>query len=277
MVDQFNKFYKGLQRTIQRELKVAYPQIGVIVDVSPNREFCSVETENGVINNIPAHGMPVIGDSAVIHFVNGNYEQPLCDCARRMPTPTSELEEMYTSQCLNYHNNGDFSKGTEGYVLNDDSTPELFEDTDNPSESGQVCLLNLNDELSFEVDISSCETEYFKFQCCYQGNSYLAVGCQNAETNETIKPLPLSLEKEYSIWESPYGRFGWAFNKEAYTKGDTEKIKISLKNINKEKIPQMYVAGNYVDVPTTLSIDALLVYDENGDTQYYNSVKDLLE
>lgn len=277
MVDQFNNFYRGLQRTIQKELKVAYPQIGVIVDVSPNREFCSVETDNGVITNIPAHGMPVLGDSAVIHFVNGNYEQPVCDCARRMPTPTSELEEMYQSQCFNYHDNGDFHNGSKGYVLNDTSVPEIFEEDDNPSQSGKICLLHLNDELSFEVDISKCETDYFKFQCCYQGNGYLVVACQDADTDEIIKPLPLALDKEFSIWENSRGRFGWSFNKEAYTRGDTSKIRISLKNINEEKIPQMYVEGRYVDIPTTMSIDALLVYDENGDTNFYNSVNDLIE
>ncbi len=277
MADQFNKFYQGLQRTIQRELKVAYPQIGVIVDISPNREFCSVETDNGVINNIPAHGMPVIGDSAIIHFINGNYEQPVCDCARRIPTPISELEDMYTSQCFNYHNNGDFHKGTDGYILNNSSTPKLFDEEDNPSLSGKVCLLDLNDELSFEVDISSCKTQYFKFQCCYQGNSYLQVICKDADTDKIIKPLPLSLNKEYSVWESVFGRFGWSFNKEAYTKGNVDKIKIILKNVNDDKLPQMYVEGKLVDVPTTLTLDSLLVYDENGDTQYYNSVNDLVE
>lgn len=276
MTDEFNSFYRELKRTIQHEINVCYPIIGVIVETTPNKEYCSVETDEGIISNIPAHGLPVVGDSAVIHFVNGNYQQPVCDCARRLPPDEQTLTEMYKSRCFNYLNNGDFHNNSKGYKLDNNDPITIYEGTDFTGIQ-KAGILKLGEEVTIQCDISQCDTDYFKFQCVFQGNSMLAVGVKDADTDEIIPPLPLTLEKQISIWENPNGRFGWSFNKEAYTKNDTETINISLANIHPEKLKQIQVDGTYEQEPTTLLIDALLVYDENGDTDYYNSVQDLID
>ena len=277
MADEFDNFYKGLKRIIQRELKVAYPIMGIITQISSNREYCDVQTDDGVISNVPAHGIPIIGDSVIVHFINGNYEQPVAECARREPTPTSELKEMYTSRCFNYHDNGDFEYDSEGYLLDNDNSKkmEIFSTDDDITGNGKVGLLEVNSEISFEVDISKCETEYFKFQCNYMGNGYLAVFCEDADTNEIKKTVPENTAKEVSIWES-LGRFSWTFNKETYARGNSKKIRITLANTNLGNSSKVTVNGETVDEPSTLALDGLLVYDENGDVQYYNSVNDYL-
>ena len=276
MYDEFDSFYRELRHTIQSEINVSYPLIGVIVETTQNKEYCSVETDNGIIANIPAHGLPVVGDSAIIHFINGNYEQPVCDCARRLPADDTTLEELYTSQCFNYLNNGDFEKDSEGYILNQDYPIPIYEG-DSVTGNNKSGILKENEHVYIECDISQCTTDYFKFQCSFQGNSDLMVGVEDAETNEIIPPLPLTLEKEVSLWTNPNGRFGWAFNKEAYTRNDTEKIRVNLMNTKTQKTRQIQIGGVPTDEPTTLLIDGLLVYDENGDTSYYNSVKDVMK
>mgnify|MGYP007069901010 CR=1 FL=1 len=277
MSNDFDNFYRELRRMIHAEQKESNPLIGVIVETSSNKEYCSVETDNGIISNIPAHGLPVVGDSAIIHFINGNYEQPVCDCARRIPVETSDLEELYTSKCFNWLDNGDFNNGSKGYIYNNAYELPLYQGDSTSETNDYAGMLNLNDEVYIDCDISKCETEYFKFQCCYQGNSALVIGCEDKDTGELIPPLPLNLNQDISIWSSDNGRFGWTFNKEAYVKGDTNEIRIHLKNIYpKEKIPKMQINGSLVEIPTSMLIDSLLVYEENSDINYYNSVQDLI-
>ena len=276
MPNEFDAFYRELRHTIQSEISVAYPIIGVIVETTPNKEYCNVETDNGIIANIPAHGIPVVGDSAIIHFINGNYEQPVCDCARRMPPPEEALTELYTSQCFNYLNNGDFHNDSKGYTLNEKYEIPIFEG-DSVTGNNKSGILQENDHVTIDCDISECDSDYFKFQCCFQGNSNLMVGVEDAETNELIPPLPLTLNKDVSLWTNNNGRFGWVFNKEAYIRDDIEKIRINLMNYRTEKTKKINVGEEIMDEPTSIIIDGLLVYDENGDTSYYNSVQDELD
>lgn len=273
MTSEYDKFQKELKRIIHAEQKVAYPIIGVIVDISPNRQYCSVETDDGVIPNIPAHGMPVLGDSAIIHFINGNYEQPVADCARRLPTPTEEIEDMYQSQCFNYHQNGDFHNDKEGY----EGTFTIWENEDDDITGNDKCAkLEKGETMTFIVDISECESTVFKFQAQFRGTGYLLVHCEDAETGETIKTLPVNVAKEYSLWKSDYGRFGWAFNKEAYLRGNTKKVKFTIGNFyTEETLEKMLFNDELIEKPPTMLVDAILVWDENADNDYYPHPKDI--
>ncbi|MBO7210089.1 MAG: hypothetical protein J6V44_03630 [Methanobrevibacter sp.] len=271
MADEFDKFHKELRKMIQSETRVAYPIIGVVVNVSPTREYCDVETDDGVISNIPAHGMPVVGDSAIIHFINGNYEQPVVDCARRLPTPESEIMDMYQSQCFNFHNNGDFSFQKEGYEgdftlwdgINDDVTGN---DT--------CCKLEEGQHISFTVDLSECKKDVFKFQAMYRGISYLVIKVEDVDTGETIKNLPVNIGEEFAVWGSKYGRYNWVYNKEAYLLEDHEKVKFTITNMDDEEHERI-INGVRTKVKEPMLIDAILVYEENSDTGYYYSPNDM--
>lgn len=275
MTSEYEKFQKELKSIINAETRVAYPIIGVIVDISSNRQFCSVETDDGVINNIPAHGMPVLGDSAIIHFINGNYEQPVADCARRLPTPASEIEEMYSEQCFNYHQNGDFENGKKGYT----GTFELLEgdEDDDATGNGKCCILKKGKTISFTVDISSCESEVFKFQALYCGTGHLMIYCEDADTGKTIQTMPVNIAKEYSEWYNDCGRWVWTYNKEAYLRGNTKKVKFTIGNVYDETTTKnILINDEKVEQSDTMFIDAILVYDENADTNYYPHSKDVL-
>lgn len=277
MSDEFDKFHKELKRMIQSEIKVAYPIIGVIVEISNDRQYCSVETDDGVINNIPAHGMPRVGDSAIIHFINGNYEQPVADCARRETSADYELEEMYSTMCSNYHKNGDFTDDLKGYTYDKNNPPKIVEDEDDTTGNNKYCMLDLNQYISFTCDISDCSKDVFKVQFQYRGRSLLEVKCEDADTNKVIKTLPVNTAKDSAIWGSESGRFTWVFNKEAYLKNDTNKIKVTITNVYDEtQIPQMTFDDEKVDIPMFMSIDSILVYEENGDTEFSYNVNDII-
>ena len=242
MANEFDKFHKEMRKMIQSEMRVTYPIIGVIVDVSPNREYCNVETDDGVITNIPAHGMPVIGDSAIIHFINGNYEQPVVDCARRLPASDSEILDMYQSQCFNYHDNGDFSFKKEGY----EGDFTLWEgESDDATENGVCCKLEEGQHISFTVDVSNCKIDVFKFQAMYRGISYLIIKAEDEETGEIIQTLPVNIAKDNAVWASEYGRYNWVYNKEAYLLENHKKVKFTITNMDDREHdrPSQQLAG----------------------------------
>ena len=65
-----------------------------------------------------------------------------------------------------------------------------------------------------------------------------------------------------------------------YITGRTKNVIVTQNGKNiypEEKIPKMQIEGNFVEVPTSMLIDSLLVYEENSDIDYYNSVNDILK
>ena len=272
--DEFENFYRELNHTIERHQKVTYPLIGVINKVSANGDYADVKTESGVISNIPAHGFPVIGDTAIIHFINGNVEQPVCDCARRLSPTQEEVITNLSSQCLNYLSNGDFNQRGEGFS----GTFTILEEKGYVQTGDYCCSLEDGEYIEFTCDISQCKTKYFKFQAQHRGQGAIRIECFDAETGETVTPQPERLSKEYNLWISENGRFGWVFNKETYLKESLTKVRFKITNVSTqvfEKIPTMRMGEEFVQIPLAVSLDGLLVYDENGDPTYYWNEDDL--
>ena len=285
MTDEFDRFKKTIQSITTGQFNTANSLVGKIVDYTPNMQYCNVEVDiNGgrhTFVNIPAHGYPVKGSSCIIHFHNGNIEQPVCDCAYRMNPPDSVIREEIVDSCFNYHNNGDFLYGLEGYTVGPDKdSVTLYNETF--TDMGQSCVLqHFGSYLEFTVDISQCTSKYFKFQCVYRGLGQLRVECHNAETGDVIQNVPEDIGQDYKIWTTSLGRFRWAYNKEVYKRVNYDEdivntsVKFKVSNYS-EKDTEHYVDGELIKTPTAMSVDGLLVFDENGGTNYFNSEKDML-
>ena len=277
MVNEFEVFKNNIRTVAKQEFNPLNSLIGTIVNYTSDMKYCDVEVrmKGGVhtFTNIPAHGYPVEGSSGVIHFHDGNINMPFCDCEYRMNPPDDILIESLTAHCYNWLDNGDFSFGAEGFTSEKGKDKiELFDDyfTNN----GQGCVLpNIGSFIEFEVDLSECQTKYFKFQCFYRGLNYIKVECYNTKTGEVIQNLPKTMAHDYKIWASEYGRFGWSYNKEVYQYVTDEltlnkNIKIRLTNIKNEEI-----SDNKFN---SMMVDGLLVYSENGDNKYHNSRNDVI-
>ena len=288
MVDEFKQFERSIRSITSQDYNTAYPLVGKIIGYSSSMEFCDVEVrineESKVYANVPAHGFPVVGSTGIIHFHNGNLEQPVCDCAYRLNPPNTTLSEYYTNECYNWLNNGNFQRGSYGFnVAKGLDKIEIYEGS-NITGSMKSCILReQGDMLEVDVDISECEGDYFKFQCNYRGEGTLKIECMDNDTKMIIPTMPYTIGCDYRIWSSPKGRFNWVFNKEAYprvTLDDIihENIKIRITNLS-DNISTMTVPdgqGGHKEVPAfhAMMLDGLLVYEENGDRKYYPSVED---
>lgn len=289
MVD--NKLLNGLVNEVGQLIEynkepTAYPWIGIIINTTSSK-YCDIQVEGkGIIKDVPCHGIPVIGDSAIIHFIEGKYEMPVADCARRLPPTNTVLESYYQEECYNYLLNGDFSNDLNNYTISNQNDVYLITGESYTLTSEKTCILSTkNSYIEKTVDIRDITSNEFKFQCCYTGDGELKIEVYDDETNEIIQTLPYNLRANYKIWTNKYGRNAWSFNKEVYPvveNGIThEKIRIRITNnsSNEEIFIEDNENSNQLinrESTSAMMIDALLVYDENGDTNYYQHVNDIL-
>lgn len=273
IVDQFTKSITQLvNNNIPHQ---ATPSIGYITNTNANRRYAEIQLTTdgmGKLSNIPCIGIPVIGDTVTIIYIKGNYEQPIALCPRSLPVPEEVIQDYYTKEAFNYLDNGDFHNKGAGYVGEftiDEETP--LENTNTNS-----IILEPEQQIQFQVNLNPCNSTYFKFQCYYRGMGELTIHLQDTETEETINTLPYSLQAETAIWTSNGGRWAWSWNKETYPLTDNNSKKhnnITFTITNTTTSPEDEELFN----PTAMMISALLVYDENNDKNYYNSLNDKLE
>lgn len=113
----------------------------------------------------------------------------------------------------------------------------------------------------------------------------MKIECYDDNTNAIIQTLPYNLRSNYKLWTNPFARNNWSFNKEVYpVVEDTvrhEKIRIKITNnsnsdeifIEDEENPNQMIMRKS---SCAMMIDALLVFEENSDTNYYQNVNDVL-
>lgn len=246
-----------------RQGSIASPLMGVIINASDDFKYCDVQFDEGTFTNIPAHGLPVIGDSAIVHFMNNEYTMPVADCARRLPLPNTVLSDYYSKDCFNCVDNGDFIENGTGFTGN----YTIISDDSYTSE-GNACFLDSNDNISFISDISKLTGTEFKFQMYYKGLGNIKIECFNNETNEVIQNLPSLMAYDYKVWNGN-SRFTWTFNKETYPA-------INNSRVNSVRFNITNVTENDNTIPCGVTIDGLLIYNEDGNTNYYKSLKDVL-
>lgn len=282
MSDEFDTFKKNIKAITSTEFNSAHSLIGKIVGYTDDMRYCDVEVimKGGkhTFGNVPAHGFPVMGSSAIIHFHDGNIQQPFCDCEYRLNPPDEYIVMDVTKSCYNWHNNGDFMFGTEGYTSQNGTDSIVLHDEGYTS-SGKGCVLtDVGSYIEFKVDISECKAKYFKFQCFYRGLDYLKVECYNADTMKVIQNLPETMAHDYKIWTSSFGRFKWAYNKEVYkfVNDDMTLNKHILIRLTCEKGKSGEISTERFS-PHGVEVDGLLVYSENGDNKYYHSEQDMLK
>lgn len=282
MSDEFEAFKRNIKAITSSELNSTHSLIGTIVDYTDDMKYCDVKVrmKGGVhtFGNVPAHGFPVVGSSGVIHFHDGNIEQPFCDCEYRLNPPDEYVVKDITKYCYNWLDNGDFRFGGEGYTSeNGKGNIQLYDE--GYTSQGKGCILNeIGSYIEFHVDLSECKTKYFKFQCFYRGLDYLRVECYNEDTGVVIQNLPTTLAHDYKIWTSSLGRFKWAYNKEVYPFVNqdemtlNEHVVIRLSCVEGQS-NNLIAERRYQGV----EVDGLLVYSENGDNKYYPSRNDMLK
>lgn len=289
MVD--NKLLNGLVNEVGQLIEynkepIAYPWMGVIINTTSSK-YCDIQVEGkGVLKDVPCHGIPEKGDSVIIHFIEGKYEMPVADCPHRLPPSSTVLESYYQEECFNYLINGDFHDGLKGYSVSNAEEVSLVTGESYTITSENTCVLNtLHSYIETTVDIRDITSDEFKFQCVYTGLGELKVECRDADTNKIIQTLPYNLRSNYKIWTNPYGRNNWSFNKEVYPVVEEgvkhEKIKIRLTNSSSSEEIFIEDPDNLDEMvsrqrPYAMMVDALLVFEENGDTNYYPSVNDVI-
>ena len=284
MTDEFDVFKRTIQSLNSEQFNTANSLVGKIVGNTPNMQYCDVEVDiNGgrhTFVNIPAHGYPVIGSSGIIHFHNGNFQQPVCDCAYRMNPPEENVRSMITGSCWNWLNNGNFLFNLDGHTVGPlESSVELYEDG-YTSDGLALSLKDYGSYIETNVDISRCTSKYFKFQCIYRGCGILRVECHNSDTGEVIQNVPDDIGHDYKLWNSPQGRFGWVYNKEVYNRVNSdetvnEHITIRITNVSPEE--ERIIEGKITKTIPIMGVDALLVFSENGGKKFYNSEEDMLK
>jgi hypothetical protein len=92
--------------------------IGTIVNHSENLQYCDVRTKRGELRQIPTFGIPAIGTTAIILFVEDSYSQPVAVCNPINVLDDEKMKNWVGQFGKNYHNNGDFTKKREGYSGN---------------------------------------------------------------------------------------------------------------------------------------------------------------
>ena len=120
-----SRFTKQLQAFVENNSPSRpAPWIGTITDHTLNLQYCNVETKKGELKDIPTFGIPSIGTTAIILFIDDSYDQPVAIC-NPLNVLDDEKVKMWVGQFANnYHSNGDFTKEDQGYqgdFLIDDS------------------------------------------------------------------------------------------------------------------------------------------------------------
>ena len=104
-------------RTIQTQNPT--PIMGYILRTTNHHRNADIQLTTkggGIMDAVQCIGIPVVGDSVIIVFPEGNYEQAIAICPRSLPVPPEVIQNYYTHNCFNYLNNGDFHKQAEGYT-----------------------------------------------------------------------------------------------------------------------------------------------------------------
>lgn len=273
IVDQFTKSITQLVNN--NTPHQATPSIGYITNTNANRRYAEIQLTTdgeGKLSQIPCIGIPYIGDTVTIIYINGNYEQPIALCPRSLPLPQEALEDYYTQETYNYLDNGDFHNDDEGfygeYTLEDEETPL--------DSNSQSVILESGNQIIFTVDLTQCESKYYKFQCYYRGLGEITIHCKDTDTDETIATMPYSLRADTAIWTCN-SRWSWSWNKETYPIIDTDNTihnNVTFTITNTAPPPD---TDQEHPTPSAMMMSALLVYDENNDKNFYNSVNDKLE
>lgn len=273
----YDKFTKSLSNFIQTNQELNPPIIiGYITSVSGNRKFADVQitagSATGVLSSVPCKGFPVVGDTVTVLFIGNNYEQAICDCPRSLPIPEEDLREYYSGQCYNYLDNGNFANKSKRFT----GDFEIYEGESFTEDNEYSCLLSECDKnLIFTVDISNCTSDYFKFQMNYKGLGQLNIVCKDTDTNKLIPTLPVNMSHTSKTWIGT-NRWLWNYNKEVYPRKSEETIhkhiQFTITNTSK-KVTDTSI--NNENRYVAMLLDCLLVYDENGDEKYYNSLKDV--
>ncbi|RAP44344.1 MAG: hypothetical protein BZ136_08950 [Methanosphaera sp. rholeuAM74] len=222
----------------------------------------------GIMDAVQCLGIPVIGDSVIIVFPEGNYEQAIAICPRGLPVPEEAIKDYYTYNCFNYLNNGDFHKQAEGYT----GEFTIIEGESCTNTSNYACQLEAGQTIIKEVDLSQCNKEYFKFQAYYRGIGTIQIHVYDTNTNETIETLPYSMRYPTKTWTTKGNRWIYLYNKETYPRieGNNVHENITIEITNNTSITEE-------DLPSSMLIDGLLVFEENSDQSYYHSVQDQME
>lgn len=278
MVDVFRRFTDELAEFVVGAGVVnPAPLVGFVVSVSSDLRFCSVRFDGGVLVDVPCHGLPVVGDSVIVHFVGGNYEQPVADCARRLPAGDSVLEEFYSRECFNFLSNGDFSSGLDGFSVSGCS----LVGGESYTESGvSLCLDSVGSSVSFRVSLPDDVSDFFKFQCVYRGEGRLRVECRCVDSGELLCNVPLNMASSYKVWTSEAcSRWSWVYNKVVFDSHDVSgdvlgELEFTLSNVT--VVEREYVDSVCYETRPAMLLDALLVYNEDNDRSYYKSLEDVL-
>ena len=120
-----SRFTKQLQSFIENNTpSKPSPWIGTIINHSSNLQYCDVQTKKGVLQQIPTFGIPAVGTTAIILFIDDSYSQPVAICNPVNVLDDEKMREWVGQFANNYHSNGDFTQEDEGYdgdFLIDDS------------------------------------------------------------------------------------------------------------------------------------------------------------
>lgn len=289
MVD--SKLLNGLVNEVGQLIEynkqpIAYPWMGVIINTTSS-QYCDIQVEGkGILKDVPCHGIPEIGDSVIIHFIEGKYEMPVADCPHRLPPSQITLQSYLQEECYNYLQNGDFHDGLKGYTISKEDDVYLVTGESFTITSENTCVLKEKESfIETIIDIRDITSNEFKFQCCYTGDGELKIECFDNNTGDIIQTLPYNLRSNFKIWTNPYARNNWSFNKEVYpvTENGVKHEKIRIKITNNSSSEQIFIEDEEDstqivsrDSPCAMMIDALLVFEENGDTNYYQNVNDVI-
>ena len=144
--EYLDKFTRQLQAFVENT-SPAKPSawIGTILDYTPNLMHCDVQTNKGVLRDIPTFGIPNIGTTAIILFIEDSYDMPVAICNPINVLDEDKIKTVITQDAHNYHSNGDFTKEDTGYTgdfLIDDSVDTGIVDV---SIEYEGCLLHVNE------------------------------------------------------------------------------------------------------------------------------------
>lgn len=253
----------------------APPDIGYITNTRGHRRYADIKLSNntqGTLTNILCWGIPEIGDTAIIIYLQGHYEQAIALCPRQQPATTEALEDYHTLYSLNYLHNGD-THNTDDPTLTGEYTIITTETATQTSTNS--ILLQRGQSITKTVDISECQSDNWKFQCYYRGTGTLGIHVEDTDTQKTIQTLPWSMRYNTTTWKTHGNRFAWVWNKETYPRkeqdGTTHKhIAITITNNTTDEDTDEFTQA-------VMLVDGLLVYDENNDKKYYYSKQDHLD
>ena len=244
------------------------PVMGYILHTTGHRRYADIQlvtSSNGIMDGVQCLGVPVEGDSVLVVFPEGNYEQAIAICPRGLPVPDDILTEYYTNECFNYLDNGDFHNQGEGY----DGEFNIITGEPGTTTSDYSCQLEPGNTIIKNVDITKCNSDYFKFQCYYRGQGQLQIICKDTDTGQIIQTLPYSMRYNSKTWITHGSRWAYVYNRETYPRIEDYTHKhVSIEITNTTPEEAMF---------STMLIDGLVVFDENTDKTYYPSINDKME